>query len=83
MLRAEELQDADAATQRTALLDEASMTLSRSLDLETTVAEADRLLVPRFADWCLLQLLRHGRLGFTSAIVAPLTGRDGVVGAVR
>jgi serine phosphatase RsbU (regulator of sigma subunit) len=151
MLRAEELQDYDAATQRTALLGEASMTLSRSLDLETTVAEVGRLLVPRFADWCLLQLLRDGqldtvgvqhrdpettewarslarafptrmdaptgapnvvrtgrseiypfipaelvdatavseehlvilrRLGFTSAIVAPLTGRDGVVGAV-
>jgi serine phosphatase RsbU (regulator of sigma subunit) len=151
VLRAEELQDSDAGTQRTALLAEASMTLSRSLDLETTVAEVGRLLVPRFADWCLLQLLRDGqlqtvavqhrdpettqwartltdafptrmdaptgapnvvrtgrseiypfipaelveatavsaehlailrRLGFTSAIVAPLTGRDGVVGAV-
>jgi serine phosphatase RsbU (regulator of sigma subunit) len=151
MLRAGELQDYDAATQRTALLAEASMTLSRSLDLETTAAEVGRLLVPRFADWCLLQLLRDGqletvavqhrdpettewarslnrafptrmdaptgapnvvrtgrseiypfipaelvqatavseehltilrRLGLTSAIVAPLTGRDGVVGAV-
>ena len=151
VVRAEELQDQDAATQRTALLAEASMTLSRSLDLETTVAEVGRLLVPRFADWCSLQLLRDGqletlavqhrdpettewarsvtsafptrmdaptgapnvvrtgrseiypfipaelveatavseehlailrRLGFTSAIVAPLTGRDGVVGAV-
>ena len=149
--RAEELEAADAATQRTALLAEASMTLSRSLDLETTVAEVGRLLVPRFADWCSLQLLRDGqletvavqhrdpettewarsvsgafptrmdaptgapnvirtgrseiypfiptelveatavseehlqllrRLGFTSAIVAPLSGRDGVVGAV-
>ena len=128
------------------------MTLSRSLDLETTVAEVGRLLVPRFADWCSLQLLRDGqletvavqhrdpettewarsmtgrlpdphgrphrrartscaparseiypfipaelveatavsdehlailrRLGLTSAIVAPLTGRDGIVGAV-
>ena len=134
-----------------ALLAEASMTLSRSLDLETTVAEVGRLLVPRFADWCSLQLLRDGqletvavqhrdpettewartlhrrlpdphgrphrapnvvrtgrseiypfipaelveatavsaehlailrRLGFTSAMVAPLTGRAGVVGAV-
>jgi serine phosphatase RsbU (regulator of sigma subunit) len=151
VVRAEELQDQDAATQRTALLAEASMTLSRSLDLDTTVAEVGRLLVPRFADWCSLQLLRDGqletlavqhrdpettewarsvtsafptrmdaptgapnvvrtgrseiypfipaelveatavseehlallrRLGFTSAIVAPLTGRDGVVGAV-
>jgi serine phosphatase RsbU (regulator of sigma subunit) len=151
VIRAEELQDHDAATQRTALLGEASMTLSRSLDLETTVAEVGRLLVPRFADWYSLQLLRDGqletvavqhrdpettewartltgafptrmdaptgapnvvrtgrteiypfipaelveasavspehlailrRLGLTSAIVAPLTGRDGVVGAV-
>jgi serine phosphatase RsbU (regulator of sigma subunit) len=151
VLRAEWLQDHDAETQRTALLAEASMTLSRSLDLETTVSEVGRLLVPRFADWCSLQLLRDGqletvavqhrdpettewartlisafptrmdaptgapnvvrtgrseiypfipaelveatavsaehlailrRLGFTSAIVAPLTGRDGVVGAV-
>ncbi len=127
------------------------MTLSRSLDLETTLAEVGRLLVPRFADWCSLQLLREDRLetvlvrhfdrettqwarsmtdafpvrmdapsgaphvvrtgrselypsvraalvrasghdeehakllrrlGLTSAIIAPLTGRDGVLGAL-
>lgn len=149
--RARELQASDAATQRTALLAEASMTLSRSLDVETTYAEVGRLLVPRFADWCSLQLLHHGaletvwiqhsdpettawartmteafptrmdsptggpnvvrtgrsefypfipaelveaaaqseehleilrRLGFTSAIVAPLNGRDGVLGVL-
>lgn len=62
LLRAQELQGYDAATQRTALLAEASMTLSRSLDLKTTVAEVGRLLVPRFADWCFLQLLRDDRL---------------------
>ena len=151
VLRARELQRSDAATQRTALLAEASMTLSRSLDLETTVNEVGRLLVPRFADWCVIQLLRDDqletvalqhrdpdttqwalgmrgafptrmdaptgapnvvrtgrselypfipaelveatavdaehlailrRLGFTSALVAPLRGRVGVVGAV-
>ncbi|MBA2952476.1 SpoIIE family protein phosphatase [Nocardioides sp. MAH-18] len=151
LLRAEELQSADAATQRTALLAEASMTLSRSLDLDSTLAEIVRLLVPRFADWCSVQLLdgdelrtvavqhrdpettawargmvdafptrmdaptggpnviRTGRseiypylpadlvdaaahddehrtilrrLGFTSAIVAPLTGRHAVLGVV-
>ncbi len=60
--RAAELQDVDAATQRTVLLAEASMSLSRSLDMDTTVAEVGRLLVPRFADWCLLQLLRDGQL---------------------
>jgi len=151
LLRAEELQAVDAATQRTALLAEASMTLSRSLDLDSTLAEVVRLLVPRFADWCSVQLVegdelrtvaiqhrdpettewawgmvdafptrmdgptggphvvRTGRselfpyipnelvdasavneehrailrrLGFTSAIVAPLTGRHGVLGVV-
>jgi serine phosphatase RsbU (regulator of sigma subunit) len=62
MLRSLELQRTDAEAQRAALLAEASMTLSRSLDLETTAAEVGRLLVPRFADWCSLQLLRNGTL---------------------
>lgn len=62
MLRARELEETDAATQRTALLAEASMTLSRSLDLRTTLDETCRLLVPRFADWCSVQLLRDGQL---------------------
>ena len=62
MLRARGLEEGDAATQRTALLAEASMTLGRSLDLETTLAETCRLLVPRFADWCSVQLLRDGQL---------------------
>ncbi|GAB6984089.1 SpoIIE family protein phosphatase [Nocardioides pyridinolyticus] len=151
IVRAEELQATDAATQRTALLAEASMTLSRSLDVDGTLAEVVRLLVPRFADWCAVQLLHDGeletaaiqhrdpdttawarsmkgafptrmdaptgaprvvrtgqseiypfipsdlvdaaaineehrailrRLGMTSAIVAPLTGRDRILGAV-
>jgi serine phosphatase RsbU (regulator of sigma subunit) len=151
MQRARELESTDAAHQRTALLAEAGMTLSRSLDLDTTVGEVGRLLVPRFADWCSLQLLREDRLetvliqhsdpattawartvtdayptrmdaptgaanvirtgrceiypfipaemiaaaaqdedhlamlrrlGFTSAIIAPLRGRDAVLGAV-
>ena len=60
--RAAELQDSDAATQRTVLLAEASMNLSHSLDMDTTIAEVGRLFVPRFADWCSLQLLRDGQL---------------------
>jgi serine phosphatase RsbU (regulator of sigma subunit) len=149
--RAAELQDSDAATQRTVLLAEASMNLSHSLDMDTTIAEVGRLFVPRFADWCSLQLLRDGQLetvavqhrdrdttewarslkgafptrrnttagapnvvrtgqseiypfipavlveatavnaehltilqrsGLTSAVIVPLTGRDGVVGAL-
>lgn len=62
MRRAVELEEQDAATQRQALLAEASMTLSRSLDLATTLDEVGRLLVPRFADWCSVQLLRGGQL---------------------
>lgn len=69
--RAADLQDMDAAVQRTALLSEASMSLSRSLDLDTTIAECGRLLVPRIADWCSLQLLREGQL-----VMASVTHRD-------
>ncbi|NYG54631.1 PP2C family protein-serine/threonine phosphatase [Nocardioides perillae] len=60
--RAVELEADDAATQRTVLLAEASSTLSRSLSLQTTLDEVCRLLVPRFADWCSVQLLRDGQL---------------------
>lgn len=151
VIRAGELQESEAATQRTALLAEASMTMSRSLDMDDTLLEVGRLLVPRFADWCSVQLMRDGvletisvqhrdeettrwaegmrdafptdmdsptgaphvvrtgqsevypfipaemldaaahdeehleilkRLGFTSAVVAPLRARDGVLGVV-
>ncbi|HEV2798834.1 MAG TPA: GAF domain-containing SpoIIE family protein phosphatase, partial [Nocardioides sp.] len=149
--RAADLQRADAATQRTLLLGELSMSLSRSLDTGTTIAECGRILVPRIADWYALQLLRDGqletvsithrdpettawaeslrdafptrmddptgaphvirtgesvlhpfipadlleaaasgpehleilrRLGLTSAMIVPLTGRDGIIGAL-
>ena len=38
------------------------MSLSRSLDTGTTIAECGRILVPRIADWYALQLLRDGQL---------------------
>ena len=57
------------------------MSLSRSLDTGTTLAEVGRLLVPRFADWCSLQLLRDGQLE-TVAVAAPRP-RDHRVGASR
>ena len=69
--RAADLQRADAATQRTLLLGEVSMSLSRTLDTGTTVAECGRILVPRFADWYALQLLRDGQLETVS-----ITHRD-------
>jgi serine phosphatase RsbU (regulator of sigma subunit) len=69
--RAADLQRADAAAQRTLLLDELTVSLSRSLDRGTTVAECGRILVPRFADWYALQLLRDGQLETVS-----ITHRD-------
>ena len=62
IVRARELQASDAEGQRVSLLAEASMTLSRSLDVQATLAETGRLLVPRFADWCAVQLLQDGEL---------------------
>jgi len=47
---------AERASRRLALLAEASATLASSLDLEATVHELARLLVPRFADACLVSL---------------------------
>jgi signal transduction histidine kinase len=47
---------AERASRRLALLAEASATLASSLDLEATLQEVSRLLVPRFADACLVSL---------------------------
>ncbi|HKP65480.1 MAG TPA: response regulator, partial [Casimicrobiaceae bacterium] len=55
---------AERASRRLALLAEASATLASSLDLEATVYELARVLVPRFADACLVSLpSREGQLG--------------------
>ena len=62
IVRARRLEADDAAAQRTFLLAEASLSLSRSLDQESTLAEVCRLLVPRFADWCAVSLLRGATL---------------------
>ncbi len=62
LVRARSLAESDAEVQRAAILAEASMTLSRSLDWEETIDEVCRLLVPRMSDWCSLDLLRDGVL---------------------
>jgi len=71
LVRARELEAADAAAQRTHLLAEASLSLSRTLDFDSTLAEACRLLVPRLADWCVIDQLQDGRL-----VSAALKHRD-------
>jgi signal transduction histidine kinase/DNA-binding response OmpR family regulator len=47
---------AERASHRLAFLAEASGTLASSLDLEATLGALSRLLVPRFADVCILSL---------------------------
>ena len=47
---------AERASRRLAFLAEASGTLASSLDLEATLRELSRLIVPRFADVCLVSL---------------------------
>ena len=62
MSRAHVLATADAEVHRAAIINEASATLSRSLDWEETLDEVGRLLVPRMADWASLHVLREGSL---------------------
>ncbi len=47
---------AERASRRLAFLAEASGTLASSLDLEATLRELSRLVVPRFADVCIVSL---------------------------
>ncbi|MDP3967793.1 MAG: SpoIIE family protein phosphatase [Nocardioides sp.] len=60
--RAADLAREDLAAQRLQLLHESAATLAGSLDVDTTVTEVCRLLVPRFADWCAVHLERDGTL---------------------
>ncbi len=49
-------------TARLTFLAEASIELASSLDLDVTTAKVARLAVPRFADWCAIDVVRDGRL---------------------
>ncbi len=60
--RAQAMQALRGANERLAFVADASVSLSADLDLETTVANVGSLLVPRLADWCVVQVLRGGRL---------------------
>ncbi|HEX8537917.1 MAG TPA: ATP-binding protein, partial [Cystobacter sp.] len=48
---------AEAAQFRTAFLSDVSALLSSSLDQETTLASVARMVVPRIADWCIVELV--------------------------
>ncbi len=57
-----------AANARLGFLAEASVALSGSLDYEATVHAVAKLLVPRLADWCVIQMLEDGELA-TAALL--------------
>jgi signal transduction histidine kinase len=66
---AEASRDAAMASEdRFRLIDEASRVLGSSLDYETTIGMVARLAVPKFADWCSVDLLVEGKIK-TLAIV--------------
>lgn len=54
-----DLTDLKAAEENTRLLADAGGTLGTSLDYHGTLENLSRLLVPRFADWCAIDLLNE------------------------
>ncbi|MGZ4490176.1 MAG: SpoIIE family protein phosphatase [Nocardioidaceae bacterium] len=59
-IRAEK--DADEQAARVRFLADATTELSKSLDYEVTLANVARLAVPRFADWCAIDVLEDNQL---------------------
>ena len=53
-------EEAEKARKRLELLTRAGAALSASLDYEATVARVARVVVPGFADWCLVDVLDEG-----------------------
>jgi len=48
---------AESAERRATILSESSAILSSSLDPSTTLRTVSQLVVPRFADWCIVDLV--------------------------
>ncbi|MCW2667873.1 MAG: hypothetical protein JWN57_2835 [Frankiales bacterium] len=79
MERALAMTAADEAHARLAFLADASVALSASLDHQETVDAVARLLVPRLADFCLVQVMERGELrtiGFGAAGLPELPRAD-------
>ncbi|QKE82865.1 SpoIIE family protein phosphatase [Arthrobacter sp. NEB 688] len=53
---------AEKQTSRLAFLAEASIQLASSLDVRSTTAKMVRMTVPRYADWCAVDVVRGGTL---------------------
>jgi PAS domain S-box-containing protein len=58
MVTIEDVTEIEAARRRSAILAEASAGLADSLDLTQTLRTIGRLVVPRWADWCFVELLQ-------------------------
>ena len=72
--RAQALAASDLQAQQLRLLADASLALNASFDLQETVNALCRLLVPRAADWAVVQVLRDGRLQ-TASVHHPDPGK--------
>jgi serine phosphatase RsbU (regulator of sigma subunit) len=64
--RAQAMDAARIANERLAFLADASVALGASLDYEATARAVCDLLVPRLADWCVVQVLDKGTLANVS-----------------
>jgi PAS domain S-box-containing protein len=58
MVTIEDVTEIEAARRRSAILAEASGALADSFDLTQTLRTIGRLVVPRWADWCFVELLQ-------------------------
>ena len=65
---------AESAERRSTLLSESSAVLSSSLDAATTLRTVSRLVVPRFADWCIIDLV--GRDNTLERVAVSASGPD-------
>jgi GAF domain-containing protein/anti-sigma regulatory factor (Ser/Thr protein kinase) len=60
--RARALEEAKESAEKLAFIAEASVELSSTLDYRMTLTNVARLVVPRLADWCAIQILNDGTL---------------------
>src|SRR5207244_9546528 len=67
--RHEEMSEAERRCQRLEFLLETNRALTSSLEYGTTLEHLTRLVVPRFADWCAIALIRGAR-SFSGVAVA-------------
>lgn len=72
--RTQALAEADERAQRLRLLADASLALNASLDFQETVNALTQVLVPRVADWAVVEVVRDGRLQ-TASVHHPDPGK--------